>query len=117
MMMSYSKQVCNLRGSPDIARVVKPSSRSQWPRRVKHELSSPAQILGSWFRISLEAWMFVCVYSVLVLFCVGGDLAAGWTACCVISRSLTTASKIGDSSVSRAQAPSSQPPVQKSTFS
>jgi hypothetical protein len=35
--------------------------RSQWP---------PAQTLGSWSRIPLEAWMSVCVYSVFVLFCV-----------------------------------------------
>jgi hypothetical protein len=38
------------------------------------------------------------------------------TACCVFnSRSLATASNIGDSSASRAQIPSSQPPLQNST--
>jgi hypothetical protein len=37
---------------------------------VRHEPSSPARTLGSWIRISLEAWMSVCVYSVFVLFCV-----------------------------------------------
>jgi hypothetical protein len=41
--------------------------QSQWPRGQKHEMSSPAQTLGSWIRIPLEAWMFVCVYSVFVL--------------------------------------------------
>jgi hypothetical protein len=45
-------------------------SRSQWPRGLRHEPSSSARTLGSWVRILLEAWMFVCVYSVFVLFCV-----------------------------------------------
>jgi hypothetical protein len=40
--------------------------RSQWPRGVRHELSSPAQTLASWVRIPLEAWMSVFVYSVCV---------------------------------------------------
>jgi hypothetical protein len=31
------------------------SSRPQWPRGLRHELSSPAQTLGSWIRIPLEA--------------------------------------------------------------
>jgi hypothetical protein len=38
--------------------------RSQWRRRLRHEPSSPAQTLGSWVRIPLEAWMSVSVYSV-----------------------------------------------------
>jgi hypothetical protein len=42
--------------------------RSQWPRGLRHELTSPAQTLGSWVRIPLQAWMSVCVY-VLVLSC------------------------------------------------
>jgi hypothetical protein len=45
------------------------SSRPQWPRRLRHELSSCAQTLGSWIRIPLKTWMSVCVYSVFVLFC------------------------------------------------
>jgi hypothetical protein len=44
--------------------------RSQWPRGLRHKPPSPAQTLGSWVRIPLEAWMFVRVYSVFVLFCV-----------------------------------------------
>jgi hypothetical protein len=44
--------------------------RSQWPRGLRHELHSPAQTLGSWVRVSLEAGMFVCVCSVFVLPCV-----------------------------------------------
>jgi hypothetical protein len=44
--------------------------RSQWPRGLRHELSSPAQTLGSWVRIPLEARMSLCVYSVFVLSCV-----------------------------------------------
>jgi hypothetical protein len=45
-----------------------------WPRGLRHELSSFARTLGSWFRIPLDAWMSVCVYSVFVL---GSGLAAG----------------------------------------
>jgi hypothetical protein len=44
--------------------------RSQRPRGLRHELSSPAQTLGSWVRIPLEAWMYVYIYSVFVLSCV-----------------------------------------------
>jgi hypothetical protein len=44
--------------------------RSQWPRGVRHEPSSPARTLGSWVRIPLPACMSVCDYSVFVLFCV-----------------------------------------------
>jgi hypothetical protein len=51
-------------------------SRSQWPRSLRHELSSLARTLGSWVRIPLEAWMSVCVYSVCVL---GSGLATGWS--------------------------------------
>jgi hypothetical protein len=43
---------------------------SRWPRGLRHEPSSPARTLGSWARIPFKAWMFVCVYSVFVLFCV-----------------------------------------------
>jgi hypothetical protein len=43
--------------------------RSQWPRGLRHEPSSPARTLESWVRIQFEAWMSVCVYSVFVLFC------------------------------------------------
>jgi hypothetical protein len=43
---------------------------SQWPRLVRHELSSPAQTLGSWAPIPFEAWISVWVYSVFVLSCV-----------------------------------------------
>jgi hypothetical protein len=40
--------------------------RSQWSRGLRHELSSPARTLGSWVRIPLKAWIFMCVYSVFV---------------------------------------------------
>jgi hypothetical protein len=40
--------------------------RSQWPRGLRHELSSPAQTLRTWVRIPLKAWMLVCIYSVFV---------------------------------------------------
>jgi hypothetical protein len=45
--------------------------RSQWPRGLRHELSSPAQTPGSWVQIPLEAWTFVYFCSVFVLSCVG----------------------------------------------
>jgi hypothetical protein len=41
--------------------------RSQWPRGLRNELSSPAQTLLSWFRIPFKAWMSVSVYSTFVL--------------------------------------------------
>jgi hypothetical protein len=47
-----------------------PSYRSQSRRGLRHELSSPAQTMGLWARIPLEAWMSVCVYSVFVPSCV-----------------------------------------------
>jgi hypothetical protein len=50
--------------------------RSQWPRGLKHELSSFARTLGSWVRITLEAWMSLCVYSAFVS---GSGLATGWS--------------------------------------
>jgi hypothetical protein len=46
------------------------SRRSQWPRGLRHEPSSPARTLESWIRIQMQIWTFVCVYSVFVLFCV-----------------------------------------------
>jgi hypothetical protein len=45
------------------------SCPSQWPRGLRHELSSLARTLGSWVRIPLKAWMSMYVYSVFVLFC------------------------------------------------
>jgi hypothetical protein len=55
------------------------TSWSQWPLGLRHEMSSPAWILESWVPIPLEAWMFVCVYPVFVLSCVGSGLATGWS--------------------------------------
>jgi hypothetical protein len=49
----------------------------QWPRCLRHEMSSPAPTLGSWVRIPLKAWMSVCFPSVFVLSCVGSGLAIG----------------------------------------
>jgi hypothetical protein len=37
------------------------TSRSRWPRGLRHELFSLARMLGSWVRIPLKAWMSVCV--------------------------------------------------------
>jgi hypothetical protein len=50
--------------------------RSQWPRGLRYEMSSPALTLGSCIRISLKAWISVCVYFVFVL---GSGLAMGWS--------------------------------------
>jgi hypothetical protein len=49
--------------------------RSQWPRGLRHVMSSSTQALGSWVRIPLEAWMSVQVYFVFVFSCIGSDLA------------------------------------------
>jgi hypothetical protein len=40
-------------------------SRLQWPRGVRHELSSSTRTLGAWVRIPLKALMFtfiLCLY-------------------------------------------------------
>jgi hypothetical protein len=54
------------------------SGRSQWPRGLRHELSSPARALGSWVRIPLKECMCDCVSSVFVLSCVSSGLAMSW---------------------------------------
>jgi hypothetical protein len=36
-------------------------SQSQWPRGLRHEMSSPARTLGSWFRVPLEAWLYAFI--------------------------------------------------------
>jgi hypothetical protein len=52
----------------------------QWLCGLRHELFSPAETLGSCFRIPLEAFMSVCVYSVFMLSCMyGSGLAVCWT--------------------------------------
>jgi hypothetical protein len=38
--------------------------RSQWPRGLRHEMFSLGRTLEPWVRIPLEAWMYVCFYSV-----------------------------------------------------
>jgi hypothetical protein len=40
-------------------------------------MSSPAKTLGSWVRIPCETWMFACVYSAFMLYCVISGLATG----------------------------------------
>jgi hypothetical protein len=52
-------------------RLICENRQFQWPR---HLGPLPAQILGSWVRISLEALMSVCNSSTLLLFCVSGGL-------------------------------------------
>jgi hypothetical protein len=55
--------------------------RSEWPRGLRHELSSLARTLGSWVRIPPKVLMSVCFCSVFVfvLSCVGSGLATGWS--------------------------------------
>jgi hypothetical protein len=52
------------------------NSPSQWPRGLRHKLSSLTRTLGSWVRIPLKAWLSVCIYSMFVL-CVDRGLATG----------------------------------------
>jgi hypothetical protein len=48
--------------------------RSEWPRGLRHELSSPAQTLGPWVLIPLEASISVCI-----VLCEGSAFATGWS--------------------------------------
>jgi hypothetical protein len=63
-------------GFPRFSSTMHVLRRSQCPRCLRHEMSSPARTLGSWIRISLKAWMSGCVYSVFVL---GSGLVMGWS--------------------------------------
>jgi hypothetical protein len=69
-------------------------SRSQWPRGLRHEMSSPAQTPGSWVRIPLDAQMSVSVYSIFVMSYLGNSLATSWSP---VSGVLQTAYKIHSS--------------------
>jgi hypothetical protein len=51
--------------------------RSQWPRSLRHELSSSVRTLGSWVRMQLKAW--VSAFILFVLSCVCSGLATGWS--------------------------------------
>jgi hypothetical protein len=53
--------------------------RSQCPSCLSHEISSATRTLGLWVRIPLEAWVYVCVFSVFVLSCLGSGLTTGWS--------------------------------------
>jgi hypothetical protein len=52
----HNEELHNVYPSSYIIRMIK-SSRSQWPRGLRHVLSSTARTLGSRVRIPLEAWM------------------------------------------------------------
>jgi hypothetical protein len=61
---------------------MKERGRSQWPRCLRHELSSLAWAPWSWVRIQLKAWMSVlcvCFFCVYVVLCVGRGLVTGWS--------------------------------------
>jgi hypothetical protein len=51
--------------------------RSQEPRGLRREPSSPDRTLGSWVRTPLQVRMSVCVFCVCVVLCVGSGLAKG----------------------------------------
>jgi hypothetical protein len=53
-------------------------SRSQWPRGLRHELSSSVWTLGLCVRVPHEAWI-VRLFCVCVVLCVGCGLAMGWS--------------------------------------
>jgi hypothetical protein len=52
---------------------------SHWSRSLRHVLYSPTQILRSWVRIPLEAWISVYVHSVFMLSCVRSSFETGWS--------------------------------------
>jgi hypothetical protein len=76
---NYPRQVLDLNYTLcyEFVSLISDISRSQWPRGLRHELSSSARTLGSWVRVVPEAWIFVYVYSVFVLTCIGSDSATG----------------------------------------
>jgi hypothetical protein len=51
--------------------------RSQLPRGLRYKMSSPAQTLGSWVQIPLDAWMSVRISCVFVLSGVCSSLRQG----------------------------------------
>jgi hypothetical protein len=53
--------------------------RSQWVRGLRHGMYPPAQALGSWVRIPLDAWMSDCNFLVFVLSCVSSGFRTGWS--------------------------------------
>jgi hypothetical protein len=68
-LVSRSRKVELYLDSPTFLHGIVLNCRSQWPRGLRHELSSTEQTLGSWDRIPFEVWISVFfVYSVFVLF-------------------------------------------------
>jgi hypothetical protein len=65
-----------------LALVIYDNRRSQWPRGVRHELSSLDPPLGSWVRIPVKVWKFgVCMrlFCVCLVLCLGSGLVTGWS--------------------------------------
>jgi hypothetical protein len=78
--------------------------RSQWSCGLK----TVAQILGSWDRMKLEAWMSACLCSVFVLSCVGSGPATGCSPVqgesyrlCIILRNWSETKRFADALCSR----------------
>jgi hypothetical protein len=74
---SYPLSLC-VRDNIDLLQTLK-FCRSQWPRGLRHEPSSPTRTLGSWVPIPIESLMSACVFSVCVVLCVGSGLSSGWS--------------------------------------
>jgi hypothetical protein len=56
--------------------------RSRWQSGLRHVRSSLARKPGSWVRISHKKWMFgmfMCLFCVCVVLCLGSDLATSWS--------------------------------------
>jgi hypothetical protein len=61
-LLNVYVQIANKMGLKKKERFSDIFRRSQWPRGLRHELSTPGPTLRSWVRIPLEAWMFVCAF-------------------------------------------------------
>jgi hypothetical protein len=67
----WSSSLCNFLQPPIISLFWDPNDQSQWPRVLRHELSSLARTLGSWVRIRMRAWVSMYAFIVCVVLCVG----------------------------------------------
>jgi hypothetical protein len=74
---TVNRQSCeNIKSTFIFALVKNYICRSQWPRNLRHKLFA-AWTLGSCIRNPIEAWMYVCIYSVFVSSCVGSCVETG----------------------------------------
>jgi hypothetical protein len=75
---------------------VETTSRSRWPRGLRHELSSLGRTLGSWFRIPLKALMSILCAFILYSWCsvCRGGFGMGWSPVKVVLPTLHRTKKI-----------------------